>query len=484
MQRRHFLATTAAAFAAPAADKPIDVGLRKQLFFDRRFITGAKGIAFTMHPPRKAGPILLPDMPWEKQHIGSYISVLEDEGMYKLWYMSFAGKGGGRLCYATSKDGIEWQRPKLGRVDFNGSRDNNIVIASFREGSVFLDPIAPPAQRFKTLASYGGDRPTPLGVNKSGTLTLFTSPDGIDWNAEYPVLPFHPDSQNWLFYDTRLKKYVAYLRGWNPLRVVVRTEINSDAILKPWPFQPAANPRYLWRIFPWGGNWPPTPSTEFPTVLRCDRPNEDIYTPNVQQYPWADDAYFAFPSIFRHTAPPGSEPIPMAGVLEVQCAVSRDGISFDRMDRAAYIPRGLPHETDSHNAYMGVGMLRKGHEIYQYYAGGGTDHASSKPGPSALIRVVQRLDGFVSAGATTAGGEFVTPLLQTSGRKLMLNIDTGATGSAWVEAITSNGQSIASERIVANDTAAEVTFIRALPAEPLRLRFKLDNARLYAFQFA
>ena len=43
---------------------------------------------------------------------------------------------------------------------------------------------------------------------------------------------------------------------------------------------------------------------------------------------------------------------------------------------------------------------------------------------------------------------------------------------------------IPSERIVANDTAAEVTFIRALPTEPIRLRFKLDNARLYAFQFA
>ena len=100
------------------------------------------------------------------------------------------------------------------------------------------------------------------------------------------------------------------------------------------------------------------------------------------------------------------------------------------------------------------------------------------------MRVVQRLDGFVSAGATTAGGEFTTPLLKTTGRKLILNIDTGATGSAWVEAISSNGQAIPSERIVANDTAAEVVFISPLPTEPVRLRFKLDNSRVYAFQFA
>jgi len=483
MLRRNFLMTAGGAAVCMGADEAFDVGTRKQLFCDRRFITGAKGISLEMHAPRKAGPVLLPDMAWEKQHIGSYVSVVEDGGLYKLWYMSFAGKGGGRLCYATSGDGISWERPKLGRVEFAGSRENNIVIGSFREGAVFLDPVAPAAQRFKTLASYGGDRPSALGTSTSGTLMLMTSPDGIDWNAEYPVLPFHPDSQNCLFWDTRLKKYVAYLRGWNPLRVAVRAEIDKDAILKPWPYSKAENPRYLWRIFPWGGSWPATLSTEYPTVLRCDRANEDIYTPNVQQYPWADDAYFAFPSIFRHTAPPGSEPIPMAGVLEVQCAVSRDGIRFDRMDRKAYIPRGLPDDHDSHNAYMGLGMVRRDGEIFQYYAGGGTDHASSKPGPSALMRVVQRLDGFISAGAGTAGGEFVTPLLRGGGEKLILNIDTGATGSAWVEAVA-EGQSVPSERIVANDTRFAVKFIRPLPAQPSRLRFKLDNARLYAFQFA
>ncbi|MBL8174197.1 MAG: hypothetical protein JNK48_05980 [Bryobacterales bacterium] len=459
---------------AAAEDGALDIGSRRQLFCDRRFIAAAKGISLTLHAPRKAGPILLPEMAWEKRHIGSYLSVIEDGGLYKMWYMSFGAKGGGRLCHATSRDGIVWERPKLGRVEFDGSRANNIAIGSFKEGAVFLDPVAPAGQRFKTLASSGG---------KGGTLRLLTSPDGVDWNGEYPVLPFHPDSQNCLFWDTRLKKYVAYLRGWNPLRVAVRAEIGRDGILKPWPYRKAENPRYLWSVFAWGAGWPPTLSTEYPTVLRCDRANEDIYTPNVQQYAWADDAYFAFPSIFRHTAPPGSEQIPMAGVLEVQCAVSRDGIAFDRMDRRAYVPLGLSGDYDSHNAFLGLGMIRRGGEIFQYYAGGGTDHASSQPGRSALLRLVQRLDGFVSAGAGTAGGEFVTPLLRGGGGRLLLNIDTGATGSAWVEAL-GEGLSVPSERIVANGTAFEVKFIHALPAQPLRLRFKLDNARLYAFQFA
>jgi len=30
-------------------------------------------------------------------------------------------------CYATSKDGVTWVKPKLGLVEFNGSKDNNII---------------------------------------------------------------------------------------------------------------------------------------------------------------------------------------------------------------------------------------------------------------------------------------------------------------------------------------------------------------------
>ena len=31
------------------------------------------------------------------------------------------------ICYATSKDGIHWEKPDLGLVEYNGSQRNNIV---------------------------------------------------------------------------------------------------------------------------------------------------------------------------------------------------------------------------------------------------------------------------------------------------------------------------------------------------------------------
>jgi hypothetical protein len=31
------------------------------------------------------------------------------------------------LCYATSKDGIHWEKPELGLIDYRGTKTNNIV---------------------------------------------------------------------------------------------------------------------------------------------------------------------------------------------------------------------------------------------------------------------------------------------------------------------------------------------------------------------
>ena len=32
-----------------------------------------------------------------------------------------------KVCYAFSEDGIRWRRPRLGQVEWEGSRENNIL---------------------------------------------------------------------------------------------------------------------------------------------------------------------------------------------------------------------------------------------------------------------------------------------------------------------------------------------------------------------
>ena len=43
----------------------IDVGSRRQLFFDHRFIARSENVEITMNPPVKRGVVLEYDRPWE-----------------------------------------------------------------------------------------------------------------------------------------------------------------------------------------------------------------------------------------------------------------------------------------------------------------------------------------------------------------------------------------------------------------------------------
>ncbi len=62
-------------------------------------------------------------------------------------------------------------------------------------------------------------------------------------------------------------------------------------------------------------------------------------------------------------------------LVEIQMATSRDGIHWKRLDRKPYVGLELDGTSLSGSIYMGVGMLRVGNEIYQYYGGSKFTHA-------------------------------------------------------------------------------------------------------------
>ncbi len=483
------LATAEVTVLAPV----LDVGDRKQLFLDDRFIAESEGVDLRANPPVKRGIVLQGEAPWDEGWIG-YCDALDDgTGEYKLYYASWAvGKDGkrgrGAYCLATSRDGVHWTRPSLGLVDYNGSKDNNVL--PYTADCVFLDPQAPPEQRYKMLREDGFDDP------EKGGLYLGYSPDGIHW-TRHPerVLPLLPDTQNQAFYDTRLGRYVAYLRCWSPLRKVARAEM--DDILKPWPYDTSVKPYLIW-----GDKHPPVPSRELPHAISYDEldpPATDIYTPCVLQYPWAENAYFAFPSIYYHFPEPPVGKYGNDGFLEIQLAVSRDGLQFTRPDRRAYVPLGVRGSSDGGAMYMAPGIIRRGDELYQYYAGFSCSHGEyvgfkELRGISHVHLVVQRLDGFMSADAAYTGGWLTTPAVTFAGRELELNLDCGAVGHARVELRDEGNAPIEGftaedcDLIRGNHVHHTVTWggkadVAALAGKPVRLHFDLRDAKLYAFQF-
>ena len=484
----------------PLSAQVIDIGNRRQLFVDNKFVIDKRNVDLRFHQPRKTEEITIPSDSAEV--LGGYNSVLEKDGIYHMWYTVSSA-----VAYARSNDGIHWERPVL---DLTAGADKtiprNIVIghgAGDVKGDthglmVFIDPVAPVNERFRLVTNPG---------EFSRFMQVFSSPDGINWKHTHrdmviydnsPGKFHHLDSPNVIFWDTRLKKYVTYIRyntlsnepGNKQVRHVARGESS--------------------RMEPFGD------AADMPIVMHGSA-REDIYTSGVILYPWADDVYLAFPSIYYHYGEwhrEFAEKAPFnAGTLDVRFAISRDGLNWNNFNWETFVPLGMNGEFDSKSIYMCYGIVPalNGREMYMYYWGTNEIHAwgandatnkiltaaglNPHPATRAISRVVLRRDGFVSLHAPYEGGEFTTPPLHFSGNQLVLNIQNASTGEVQVEIQDENGKPIPGFALsdcdlihTANEINRVVTWngesaLEKLEGKTISLRFVLRDTDLYAFQF-
>ena len=497
-----------------SAQEPLSVGNRRQLLRDDKFVQQVKGVQFVVHPPQKTGEQTVLSEPGLS--LGGYHSVLHHAGAYHLWYSA-----GGYVLYARSGDGIHWERPNLGLAapgPVNASNPPpNCVLGQGLGGvkggmhglMVFVDPKAGDSERFKLVANP---------PEFDSQLQIFASPDGLHWKHAYTnvitydtsVKPHHLDSQNVIFWDDRIQKYVAYFRKnmrepGSQGRTVARSESPDLA------------------HFPRVEDAPVVIQADPQHVVHSDSPKQerlallDIYTNGSLRYPWAEDAYLMFPTEYYHYGGQIAEfrreaPV-NAGVLDTCFASSRDGISWQRYDHRPFVGLGLKGEFDSKRIYMVYGVVPAANdrELYMYYLGTSTTHGWQRndqnnrlltaadvapTGPSAISRVVLRRDGFVSVRAAFDGGEFTTPLLRFSGEQLLLNVDTSACGELRVELLDEQGQPVPNHALqdcelvhTANEINRMVKWkgessLKPLAGKSVRLHFVMRDLDLYAFQFA
>ena len=271
-------------------------------------------------------------------------------------------------------------------------------------------------------------------------------------------------------------------------RAVGRIEMDDPC--SPWPYEALDEP-FLTRTDP--PDSIPTVSREVPTVLEypgyADAGNwVDLYTPAVMQYPEAEDAYFAFPSLNCYN--PGSE-IRNHSTLNIGMAVSRDGITWDWPSVGPYIPFGEPGSGRSKSLYMLYGAIRTAGEISQFYAGSDEDHGSGIRADKRIYRTVQRVDGFVSVDFDSTGGRLTTPVMTSEGIELILNVDAGS-GSGKIAILDKAERPVAGfgfddcDVIRVDDTAHKVTWSGKSPGAifegPVRLQFQMRNTKLFSFQ--
>ena len=159
---------------------------------------------------RTPEPLLKADRPWEDYCVG-YCQVIRRGDTWHMWYASFdheyKGDVDGMLCYARSVDGVKWEKPKLGLVEYGGNTDNNILVRRGMHGhSVFVDEAAPESERFKIVfVDLVGNDWRIFGA---------TSADGLKWKRiEKPLLAKNSDTQTVCFKDGDV--YRLYVRMWS-----------------------------------------------------------------------------------------------------------------------------------------------------------------------------------------------------------------------------------------------------------------------------
>ena len=220
----------------------------KYLVLDSRIIESTKNAKLTIGQITKheSNPLFVEDQPWEPRYDNMYPNVIydEEENLYKCWYCPFIvdqrttethpdrrkpsltpymdARPAGReeaLLYATSKDGINWTKPNLGIVNFNGNSNNNIVSRGLSGAGVIKDELEKlPGRRYK--AFY---------CSNSGYKMRYSS-DGLNWGDEVSLPGVgESDCHANMIWSPELKKYVGILRHYDPIpvtgnRKIARTE--------------------------------------------------------------------------------------------------------------------------------------------------------------------------------------------------------------------------------------------------------------------
>jgi len=118
-----------------------------------------------------------------------YGSIIKEEGKYRMWYVAFdddtenkVASSRWRAAYAESADGLNWTKPKLGLVEYKGSKENNLLQMGggpwgFVNLKVLKDEADPDSSRRYKMTSHVYFR----GQRRLGTLLPFVSADGYTW---------------------------------------------------------------------------------------------------------------------------------------------------------------------------------------------------------------------------------------------------------------------------------------------------------------
>jgi len=456
----------------------------KYLLLDSRIIENVRDAKLTLGEIKKhpANPLFGEDKPWEPRFDNVYANVIYDEEdkLYKCWYSPFIiderttstaedrrhpfytvyleKRPNGRetgICYATSKDGLMWDKSELGLVEFEGNKNNNILIRGSHGAAIFKDiHESDPAKRYKMIFKGDGE--------DTGMAVCFSA-DGLRWSEaiDCPEIEAHGDTHNVAFWAPDMGKHIVFTRinAGDNTRQVARTE-SKDFV-----------------------NW-----TKAKVILKGSDPLKQTH----------DLVVF----------PTGGVYIGLLGVMEfldrsnynikqhIELAWSPDSVTWYRIEEGKRFIANSPAEKE-HYGYtpydwgtvFASAPIFLEDEIRIYYGSSDWYFMDWRKGYLALATL--RPDGWAGyEPISTDAPAFITTKAVTGNlASLSIAADVQNGGSVIVAVIDEHGKELAHSEPVSNTVTsgrikwqADVKGLKSMSDGKARLKFVLRNAKLYAFQ--
>ena len=428
----------------------------KFLLLDKRIIEYTENVKLEVGKVDKhdANPLFGEEKEWEMRFDNLYGNVIFDyeEKLYKCWYSPFIVDSPSHgmtldqrsreynvpdnremgICYATSKDGINWMKPDLGLVEYNGSKKNNIVWRGPHGAGIFKDMHeTDPAKRFKVI--FQG-------------MAVSFSADGIHWNEKTKVngVDVAGDTHNNAFWAPTLNKYVGITRTWGRKfgREVARIE--SDDFI----------------------NW-----TKEVVVLHGT--DKDLQT-------------YAMPTFYYGGVYLGLVAIHQQSTDRVwtELTWSPDTRNWYRIDEGNPLIANSDTKLDYDYGcvYACAYPVFTDKNIMLYYGGSDWLHFGWRNG--SLCLAILRPDGF--AGYVQKNrkqeGVIITTFIGYKGGALKLTADVYKGGSIKVSVLNSDGSQIATSESITKTITDEVLQLNEkIKDENISLRIEINKAKVYSF---
>lgn len=444
---------------------PVSEARDRFLLLDARIIEASTNARLTLGEVKKdpRNPLFGEDKPWEPRFDNLYANVMYDEEtkLYRCWYSPFIiderttltpvekrpsikyleAKPNHRemgVCYAESEDGIQWEKPELGLVEFDGNKENNIVFREPHGAGVFRDAReTDPDKLFKMVSKH------------DDAMSVAFSPDGLRWSESVPCpeIDAAGDTHNNALWNPVLNKYTFITRMWDwdrGMRLVGWTE--SDDFVK----------------------W-----TKAKEVLRGLEKHLHTYAIPVF---WHGGIFIGLPAIFNSES----------DRTHTELAWSEDTVTWHRVNPG--VPLIANSETkgdyDWGCVYTSAYPVFHDDEIRLYYGGSDYEHTTWRKGFLCLATL--RPDGFAGYEPDCADntGSITTKPLPFDGRDIQISSDVLPGGSVRVEVLDVKG-GVLSRSTPIKETVTDESLKwegdSSWGESEIRLRLVLDRAKVYSF---